>query len=240
MSADHTLLLLGLAAGGRVLEASADRGERARALIDGGLHPTCLRATAAEAEALGALGFNAVSLDRATGLAAFDAALIAAALGRTRGSEWVTADLGALVAQVAGMLRPGASLVLSLPNPLHGFPGVAALIRRLQPRPHAPPAPPRGPLRLRLVSRAALCRTLDRAGLTAVQVFAALPSGVAPKFLVPLGDRAVLAHFLRHLVPRPRRAARRTAVALAVALGPALLERLLPAYAVSARRQDAR
>ena len=229
-------LLLALAPGQRVLEVSEDDGARAEALAALGVHAVCLRPSEAAVAKLGARGMEAYSIEAAYGAAPGDAAVVAVALGRTRGTGWVTRDLASLLAAVASRLKPGAPIVVALPNPLFELPFVGALLDRLQPE-IPTRLKPRGHLTLGSGGERGLRQALERAGLVEVRVFAALPGGARPKFLVPLGCRAAIDYFFRALLPRAGSLAKRRAVSLAAAsarLG--VFARVVPAYEIAAMK----
>ena len=237
-------ILLCLKPGTRVLEVSADSGERAAALEKAGAKVVCLRRSRAELTALRSRGFEtflstsgSVSPSEA---GRFDAVVVSAALGSTQGSEWMTTELGVLLRHMRASLRPGAPLVLSLPNPLFRLPGLSYLLAWLRDGEGRPRGRGWDVGFHRSIDIGALRELFIEAGFTSVRMFAPLPEAHQPKFLVPLGDPNVMDYFFRFLVPRTRSAPRRATVHLArLAAKYGLLERLLPSYEVAAARATA-
>ena len=134
------------------------------------------------------------------------------------------------------MLMVLGAVVLSVPNPLFDLPLVHGIVRRLAPTVIARREPGRGWPAFRLLGEATLARAAARAALTDVRIFAALPSAERPKFLVPLGNQAVMEYFFAALAPRPAGRAGRGLLRLAVAAARnGLLDRLVPSYELAAR-----
>ncbi len=234
------LLLLGPTPTGTVLEIGEDRGERAQALRSAGFTVSCVRRTDEQARPLRDQGFEAhVAVgpaDFGVPSGAFDAVVFAAALGRTRGSEWVTPDLTGPARGAAAALRAGGALVLALPNPLYDLPGLGRVLAWLDPSKPSEGAP-RGRVRLLPIGERSIRRAIEAAGFDQVEVFAALPGAFQPKFLVPLRDRAVVSYFLRDLMPRPGTSAKRALMVLAsVTARAGLFESVVPAFEISARK----
>jgi hypothetical protein len=128
-----------------------------------------------------------------------------------------------LLASLAAVVAPGGWLCVGFPNRWY----------------------PAAPARAGSLSLTAAIRTLQRSGMTAPEVYAALPDQRRPAFLVPLARPAEMDHMLRVLfettVPAGGRGAitlRRVLSALrrAALAAPQTRRYLVPAYYLIARR----
>lgn len=126
-----------------------------------------------------------------------------------------------LLAALAGAVAPGGWLCVGFPNRWY----------------------PAAPLRAGSLSLHAALRALRRSGLTAAEVYAALPDQRRAAFLVPLARPAEMDHMLRALFQTPFPAAGRGAAAFrrmlgglrrAAILAPRGRRHLMPAYYVVA------